>query len=520
MTRTLFARARRRTSDPPESTMPYGVIVTAVLFAVAVIVFFTFRTGSQYSLLGEQTIGRSSLLIANEAVTRIEREIIRGENAVFERTRPEQPTALVKGWLPHAEALSPSVDGVLIRDVQTGEVLTIVRPRSTLPIQELLRRAVRQPTDKSSKLLHTHVGSTVQTPGYLLGQKTITHGDAQVDVFIYHREKTIRSTWFDELFSSKEAGHVYNVLDDHNRKILGEDLANTGDYLVARRFPSTLYRWRLQVAPQKAELLEERQSRRRTLELLMVVLSLSVLVLGVVLLLFASEKQRRLNALRSEFIANVSHELKTPLSVIRMYAEMLLTGRVQPREKQKHYLRTIGHESERLTSLIENVLDFSAMERGKRSYKKTLQPIRAVVERATDALQNRVDVSPTVRVHVNPEHLRVPIDEEAVLLALVNMLDNAVKHGGATEITIRVFQEGHHAHLTVTDDGQGIADEDRDRVFERFYRANPNSRGSGIGLSLVQEIATAHHGSAWLQTPDQPGVTVGLSLSLRQDRDT
>ena len=177
-----------------------------------------------------------------------------------------------------------------------------------------------------------------------------------------------------------------NVVDEEGRIIFGPPL-RSGEFTVGVRFPTTLYNWRLQVSPER-----ERRAHRpacrtaRLLELVMVVLSCVVIVLGVGDDPPRRAKERRISALKSEFVANVSHELKTPLALVRMFGEMLQSGRVASEEKRQEYLDIIVRESERLSALIENVLDFAKVERGREAYEFAEGDVGEAVAKAVERL--------------------------------------------------------------------------------------------------------------------------------------
>ncbi len=241
-------------------------------------------------------------------------------------------------------------------------------------------------------------------------------------------------------------------------------------------------------------------------------------------MIYAADKERRLNALKAEFVANVSHELKTPLSVVRMFAELLLTKRVRSEEKQEQYLELICRESERLSALIENVLDFAALERGKREFQMREGRLEDVVARAIDTFRYRIEnEGGEVRLDAASELPPVMLDEQAVLLSVINLLDNAVKYGRGTPVEVRIRREDGVLRVAVRDHGPGIPKSDLKRVFERFYRTRKNEsdvRGSGIGLSLVKHIAEAHGGRAWAENAEDGGAVVGFSVAIPKKRAT
>jgi two-component system phosphate regulon sensor histidine kinase PhoR len=255
-------------------------------------------------------------------------------------------------------------------------------------------------------------------------------------------------------------------------------------------------------------------------EVALVALSFGVILLGVAFLIYAATKEHRLNTLRTEFVANVSHELKTPLSVVRMFAEMLLTKRVRSEEKERQYLELILRESERLSALIENVLDFSALERGKQTFQMRDGDVVEVANRALETFRYRFEREGVeVRFEPPADLPRIRFDEQALILAIMNLLDNAAKYGGTNgPIELLIERGRRHLYLRVRDHGPGIPTSEHRRVFERFYRVrrDTETRGSGIGLSLVKRIAEAHGGRAWAENATGGGALVSFSLPIRQ----
>jgi two-component system phosphate regulon sensor histidine kinase PhoR len=262
-------------------------------------------------------------------------------------------------------------------------------------------------------------------------------------------------------------------------------------------------------------------ARRRVLEMVLVGLSGLVVIAGSIVILVAAARERKLSNLKSDFVANVSHELKTPLSLVRMFGELLQTGRVDSEEKKHQYLQIIVSESERLASLIENVLDFAKVERGKAAYEFSNANIVDVVMRAVEACRVRAE-----REGVELEFataitdVELEIDERAIEIAVINLVDNAIKYAAVGKrVIVELRVPGAHVQIRVTDFGPGIAEDEKRRVFERFVRGrstrNQRVRGSGIGLALVKHIAEAHGGDAWVEDGKEGGAS--FVISLRKD---
>jgi two-component system, OmpR family, phosphate regulon sensor histidine kinase PhoR len=497
----------------------YLVLLPALAAAAGVLGYYTWQTASQLARLGEDAIVQSTLLLVRERVDRIERMIIGADNAVFDLVDLDSPSTIEVQWPSLAPSISPSVRSVVILDDSGAVVVDGSRGDASEQrkfLKVLFERVMpdleleRQPVGRLKHLHRSYAGKS-----YLLSYKALSHGGRRYYAIAYHDTDHIIRHELPQLFAAEEGKRLFNVIDDQNRRIYGPSLARAGDYLVAHRFPTTLYGWRMQVAPKQAPLLEAKGRSQRLNEVALLGTAFLIILLGVAFLIYAADKERRLNALKSEFIANVSHELKTPLSVIRMFAELLLTRRVRNEEKQQQYLEMICRESERLTALIENVLDFSALERGKRRFDLDQGSLEEVVGQAVDTFRARLEHGGT-RIDLRCEGPlpAVRMDGQAVLLAVMNLLDNAVKYGDATPIEVTVAADGGEVSVQVRDHGPGIPAEDLRRVFERFYRGkrSASARGSGIGLSIVERIAQAHGGRAFARNCADGGARVGFAL--------
>ncbi len=255
----------------------------------------------------------------------------------------------------------------------------------------------------------------------------------------------------------------------------------------------------------------------------MIALAIATIFLGILVLLYAMNRERRAGQLKTEFVANVSHELKTPLSLIRMYAELLTMGRVRDPQRQGEYHDIILRESERLGSLIENLLDFSRLERGRVPVAPTRQPLAPVLRRAAEIFGHRLepDRAP-LSVEVGEDLPALAIDDEALTLAILNLLDNAAKYGPAGGvIRLSAGREDSEVRVTVADEGSLLRPDELRRIFERFYRGEAATkarvRGSGIGLALVRSIAEAHGGRAEVESSRERGTRFSIVLPLPKE---
>lgn len=500
----------------------YLILVPAILIAAAILGYYTISSAHEYTVLGENAIARSLLSVAQQRVRQIENDIIAADDAALSLVNPNDSSTIDSIWLPRAETRTPTVKAMLLIDAR-GEVLQWASTQDRKTRRSFLRvfRQHLAPEmdlgDQSNGPLR-HLHARVDDETYLLSYRGYETQDGQVTyVVAFHDADAIVNELFPDMFASDENTPLYSVVDESNQLIYGSDLSEAGVYTVDHRFPETLYLWRLQVAPREAALLRAQGRSRLRGEVALPVMAFAIILLSAIFFIYAAEKERRLNQLKSELMANVSHELKTPLSVVRMFADMLRSGMVPSEQRRTEYLDIICRESERLTSLIDNVLDFSAVEGGKGPYKLKRGDLGDAVRRALDAFRYRGEQDGVDVRLVSPGELPpVLIDQEAIALAVINLLDNAIKYGGQTPVEIELTPRRSAVDVAVRDHGPGIPKDALRHVFERFYRGTHEhpTRGSGIGLSLVKHIAQAHGGRAWARNAQGGGAIVGFSVPL------
>lgn len=235
------------------------------------------------------------------------------------------------------------------------------------------------------------------------------------------------------------------------------------------------------------------------------VLALGTLAVAMWFMLRLVQREVLLAELKSNFVADVSHELKTPLALIRMYAETLQSGRVANDDKRQEYYSVIARESTRLTNLINDILDFARIEAGRKEYE--LQPTDAgkVVRETYEAYRPQLEHHGFEhRLDIAPGLPRIDADADALSQILVNLIQNAIKYSAddkflGIEVTGDVRRGRSGVLISVHDRGIGVRPEDRARLTEGFFRSQDNRvrqvGGTGLGLALVKRIVEAHHGS-------------------------
>jgi signal transduction histidine kinase len=317
-----------------------------------------------------------------------------------------------------------------------------------------------------------------------------------------------------------QAPTIVAVLDHADRPIYSGAALDRADRLVTVALPGGLSSWR--VALYQPAGVTPRASVRRQVTIFTAALGLLlvVIVAGMVATLRVMRRESEMARLKADLVANVSHDLKTPLSVIRMFGETLEMGRVADEPTRREYYRVITRESERLSRLIENVLDFSRIEDGRRRYTMVPTPVEPLVRETLEAFAYPLQQQGfAVKLSIPPDLPEVPMDADAVGQALANLVDNAIKYSGEQrEIAIEVRVEDPWVALVVADQGIGVPRDEQERIFEKFYRVGRSDtqgrRGSGVGLALVRHVVEAHRGRVTVESWPGEGSRFTLRLPL------
>jgi signal transduction histidine kinase len=245
----------------------------------------------------------------------------------------------------------------------------------------------------------------------------------------------------------------------------------------------------------------------------------AVLITAIALALRSAARATALSQMKTEFVSNVSHELRTPLSSIQIFAEFLRRGRVTDPKKVEEYGASIESEARRLSRLVENLLDFSRIESGRKLYRREPVAVEDVVAEALDAYQAPLQQA-GFSVQVRPPRDPLPqisADREALVQVLCNLIDNAIKYareGG--RLAIDLGREGDSVTIAVQDAGSGIAAAEHARIFEKFYRVSTglvhDVQGSGLGLAIVKQVIEAHGGRVEVRSAPGQGSAFVIHL--------
>jgi len=280
--------------------------------------------------------------------------------------------------------------------------------------------------------------------------------------------------------------------------------------------------WRLGVV-EETPVASSVQTKLTILYSILTVFIFVLITFGVYLTLRDASREIELSKLKSDFVSRVSHELKTPIALIRMFAETLSMGRVKDPDKVKEYYNIITRESDRLGQLVNNLLDFSRIEAKRKTYEFAMENLSEVVSETIASYLPELE-SKGFEVHLDirdglPSCLA---DRSAIAQCVVNLISNAIKYSDATkEITIRVCQEDGNAIIEVSDKGIGMDEGEMKRAFERFYRGSDprvlSTRGAGLGLAIVKHAIEAHGGRVEVASQKDRGSTFRLIIPIRTE---
>jgi signal transduction histidine kinase len=292
---------------------------------------------------------------------------------------------------------------------------------------------------------------------------------------------------------------------------------------VATEIGEALPHWEMAVyLLNPAKLVQSAQTLKSVLVLL---IGMLLLVIGVGSWLIVADLNRQLTLARqkTDFVSNVSHELKTPLTSIRMFSELLAEGRVTEPEKRQSYLNIITAEASRLTRLINNVLDFSRMERGEKKYFFQKCELKGLVLETVETYRPHLEANGfQIQSALPDSEIMVNGDRDALAQVVVNLLSNAEKYSnGQNEITVEIERLSDplpYAEVRIKDRGPGVPRGCEEKIFEQFYRAHDSLssgiQGSGLGLTLARQIARSHGGDVIYRTQEGGGSCFIVRLPL------
>jgi signal transduction histidine kinase len=402
--------------------------------------------------------------------------------------------------------------------LQQATILTLFKEEGVPVVETELKRAL---SEVQLQHVSVHDGATKHRLGYF--RLPVSFQRAGLVAFGYEIEKhNVLTKVFPQVLRSVDLGPevTVGITNERDSVLFIQEKLPMSRYLVAENFGEDLAGWKVALFDRSGKTLEERVVGEKRQYVLLLGGVILMMALGIVVTVRAAVHEMEVARIQADFVANVSHELKTPLALIRMFGETLETGIVKDEMKRKEFYSIIRKESERLTHLINNVLDFSKMDAGNKVYNVEEADLVEVVRSTFEAYGFHIrELGFEVESHFPSEPILVSIDKDAVSQALLNLLSNATQYSDERKhICVEVKKDARVAQVSVIDEGVGIPKKEQDKVFEKFYRAatakTKETRGVGLGLTLVKNIVEAHSGSIEVQSEEGKGSIFTLSLPL------
>jgi signal transduction histidine kinase len=323
--------------------------------------------------------------------------------------------------------------------------------------------------------------------------------------------------------SSEETGWIVRGQDGN--VILQSAQMPSGSATVKTSFVGNFPPWFIDFYQQEPRLFDALLSSRRSIYLGMFLLIVSILIFGSTLTIRAVGHEMELARLKSDFVSTISHEFKSPVTSIRQLAEMLKANRVPSEDRRERYYDVLVEQSERLALLIDNILDFSKMEEGKKAFVFEKTNIGELLQELVSTNQDRVRHQGfAIQAKISDNLPSIKADRAAISQAVNNLIDNAIKYSGNVKrVIVLASTDNQHLIIGVQDFGIGIKREEITKVFERFYRGGDELtrivKGSGLGLTLVKQIVEAHHGSVHAESELGHGSTFEIRLPLQVEEN-
>ncbi|MFQ5846710.1 MAG: sensor histidine kinase [Candidatus Methylomirabilales bacterium] len=506
----------------------FVVLIPALILGV--LGFITLR---RWEKTARQVMLDSYLKTATMAVEKIEETILRSEEEFFHRIggalrKAQTPSALQESIM-RVEDEAPLGGALYVLDAKGGVVYSplgrLTRGSVDARMLNRLRReaiTVKMNQGRIHRLLlkeegEVHSLSFARVPGpgvvtYLIG-------------FRLDRGTVNPLFWAMALDGGTSTDmSILAILDQQGAVVYSPRPLRESREVASAPFREIFPLWKVAVYQQEGMAFEDSLHWQVLVSGLLIAMLVVVIAGGLLFIFRFLRREMEMAQLKAEFVTHVSHDLKTPVALIRMYAETLEMGRIGDEGKRQEYYRIIARESECLTHLINSFLDFSRIDVGKARYH--FQPCEVVplILQTLEVYQYQLNrLGFTVDLEMQPDMPDVTLDPDAFRQALGNVIDNAINYSGDRKV-IRVGAMVWEGELrcSIADQGVGIDSAEVPRIFEKYYRAGrretPSPRGSGIGLTLVKNIAEAHGGRVIVESARGEGSTFTLIIPVDPDR--
>jgi two-component system phosphate regulon sensor histidine kinase PhoR len=504
-----------------------------IFIAIGLIIISTAALSilSYHYTVGRENLVEASLVQTNyrlawQFVDRIEQKLIDNDRILSEMIDVDEPSQ----WPEMVDAikndadlnvdqvyfLKPENDHLLYPPILDQNKTQWIRFRASFKLKDLNLGNLRL-----NEAHHLHK----EQPDYFFATYVLRETQNGSRILVCYQMSFDRiTTLLDKYLRDLTKDYYVSIVDFANSGVYGQPISEAIHRRpVEARFQTTLYQWILQIVPRNYNEIEKDVKNQRRTYLFFIVMSVSTIFFSLMIIYSAWQRDRQLRQLKENFISNVSHELRTPLSLIRMFSEILVTGRVKSDDKKLEYYRIINNESDRMSRLINNLLDFANLVRGIEHKHFEKVNLAQVVAKALEAYRYEVQKDGfQLTLETAPEMPESYADSNAITMALFNLLDNSVKYSGdQKQISVRVARNEGFLDLSVSDKGIGIAPLEQQKIFDQFYRGSEplvrRIRGSGIGLAITKHVAEMHGGDVLVESEPGKGSTFTLHIPIRDD---
>jgi two-component system phosphate regulon sensor histidine kinase PhoR len=503
-----------------------AMVIAIALIAVSTVILSSFSyvhwVGKEN--LVDSTLKQNSIKLATQYVDRIEQKIIENDRVISEMIDVDD----VSTWPAVAELITKgdfNVENVFIFKLDSDLPRYPPYSRKIANSWDQIRKTFRELDRKRLVVNQTNHWHKERPDNYFFTSyvlKEDSRGEKYLVFFEMNFEKTIAMA--ERYLKDLQADFYVSIVDFDNNGVYSQPLPRI-KYYYDTRFPTTLYKWILQVVPRNYTEMERNATNQRRANLFLILLSMAMIFLSLTIIYLTARRERQLTQLKEDFISNVSHELKTPLSLIRMFSELLVTHRVKSDAVKQEYYGIIHSESDRMGRLVANLLDFARLDRERQSLHLESTNIGQLVTKELEAFRYQLQKDGFELItQVDGAIPDTLADPTAISMAFFNLLDNSVKYSGERkQVTVSVCRDNGFINLAVRDEGLGIPEAERQKIFEKFFRGSSAAvkkiRGSGIGLSITRQVAEMHGGEIRVESEPGLGSTFTLRIPIRAEPD-
>jgi nitrogen-specific signal transduction histidine kinase len=374
---------------------------------------------------------------------------------------------------------------------------------------------------KENKLQHLPLYSELAEP--IVGETLycLYHKTNGTSVLALLSTENIASIFANVGTDFRNSDVAYRIVDESGRFVAGADEIVDEPFVTAplgKDFPG----WKIELSFKEGDVFEKAASRHVAVYVWTGVLVIVLILLAGGFAAQAVRKQIKLNKLKNDFIATVSHELKTPLASIRLLVDTLLEGNYKDQQQVTDYFQLVSKENERLTRLVDNFLTFSRMERNKQTFAMARTSPSRIARAAAEVIKTKFNAGRCdFQLQIADNLPDVFADHDVMVTAIVNLLDNSYKYSyDNKKIELKVFSENNLVCFSVKDNGIGMNRRQIKKIFDRFYQADTSlsrrAEGTGLGLSIVKFIVDAHKGTISVDSVPGQGTTFTVRLTAKQ----